>query len=101
MEKIKRFNQLNEGKTTNRYYTIADLKELIKDLPDDAPVVYSNYNNLGDNIYDNISDILYISNVKYDTETKSALLVPDDDFGRSDYKNYIDDVLALIVNVGD
>lgn len=67
--KVKKFNQLNEQREEYNY-TIGDLKRLIQELPDDAPVVLVNGIGKGDNNY--LQNNLEVNLVNLDTETGYA-----------------------------
>jgi hypothetical protein len=66
---IKKFNQMNEQREEYNF-TISDLKRLIQELPDDAPVVLVNTVNKGDNQY--LKNNLEVGLVNIEVETGYA-----------------------------
>lgn len=84
--KIKKFN---EGLKQTKYYTIRDLKEIMKGLPDDTPVVLiTPAANRGNN---DIESNFAVDNVNLDTETGYAY------YGGDRHRKDIKEVKALLI----
>ena len=83
--KIKKFNEAVEPR---KYFTVKDLKEVMKDLPDDAPVVLINAANRGTN---DIESNFAIDDVNLDTETGYAY------YGGDRHRKDIKEVKSLLI----
>lgn len=96
---IKKFNDMysiNEELENNNYYTIGELKEFIKDLPDNSPVLIVNPVGRGSNEY--ISDSIKIEDVKIDDKGYSTYI--NDGFFGSNNRTGLNVVKGLIIYEG-